>query len=282
MLMSSRQPLIRSLVWATDIDVLDPGHELTRREDHWVVRSPSNPAFWWGNLLLFDDPPRPGDGERWELLFADAFAADPQVSHRTFAWDTTDGSLGAAAQELLAHGFELERQTGLVASAATLRSHPRESRGVSVRALAAHPGGDERLWSAVLELQRADSPDGVDADAHLEFLRRRQAGVRALLAAGRGGWFVALDGERVVGTLGLLVHGGRARYQAVQTAVHARGRGVASRLVVEAARMIAQAHEVEHFVIAADPDHHALGIYESLGFSALERVCGAVRAPGAA
>jgi len=64
--MSPHRAAITSLVWATDIDVLAPDHRLERRADHWVVSSPSNPTFWWGNFLLFDDAPGPGDGERWK------------------------------------------------------------------------------------------------------------------------------------------------------------------------------------------------------------------------
>jgi hypothetical protein len=56
-------PVQRSLVFATDIDVLAIDHTVRRREDYLVVRSPSNPAFWYGNFLLFDGPPTAGDGE---------------------------------------------------------------------------------------------------------------------------------------------------------------------------------------------------------------------------
>src|SRR5262245_44505048 len=67
-------PVPRSLVWATDLDVLPLDHVVERRDDHLVVRSPGNPSHFWGNLLLFDQPPAPGDGERWEALFAAEFA----------------------------------------------------------------------------------------------------------------------------------------------------------------------------------------------------------------
>ncbi len=67
---------IKSLVWATDVDVLGPDHTVARRDGYWAVHSPSNPTYWWGNLLLFDDAPGPGDGERWARLFAAEFARD--------------------------------------------------------------------------------------------------------------------------------------------------------------------------------------------------------------
>ena len=44
--------------------------------------------------------------------------------------------------------------------------------------------------------------------------------------------------------------------------------------MVEAARRSAEDHGAERFVIAADADYHALGLYESLGFERREHVFG--------
>ena len=43
--------------------------------------------------------------------------------------------------------------------------------------------------------------------------------------------------------------------------------------------MPASHHQIDHFVIAADPDYHAIGIYESVGFKPRERVVGAMLKP---
>jgi ribosomal protein S18 acetylase RimI-like enzyme len=74
----------------------------------------------------------------------------------------------------------------------------------------------------------------------------------------------------------MVVTGPRGRFQTVDTAVAHRRRGICTRLVVEAAQRTAAAYAVEHFVICADPEYHALGLYESLGFFAVERVTGAL------
>jgi GNAT superfamily N-acetyltransferase len=71
----------------------------------------------------------------------------------------------------------------------------------------------------------------------------------------------------------------RARYQAVDTAADHRRQGVCSRLLVDAARTIAERHGCRRFVIGADPHYHALGLYESLGFRPVERVAGAYLQP---
>src|SRR3954469_17869051 len=142
----------RSLVWATHIDVLGVDRVVERRDDHLVIRSPSNPAFYWGNVLLFDEPPQPGDVARWERLFVEAFADEPRVRHVALAWDGPNASAGAA-EEFVPRGYHVDSSIGLVAAPADLQPHPRANRDVAVRAL--DPHGDEELWTQVAELQMA-------------------------------------------------------------------------------------------------------------------------------
>lgn len=141
-----------------------------------------------------------------------------------------------------------------------------------MRALRPGPGEDEPLWDQVLELQLAGSEEPGSPAALRQFNMARQHDLRRLFAAGRGAWYVALDGDRVVGSCGLVVTGARARYQTVDTAESHRRRGICSRLLVDAAGHTAEHHPVEQFVIAADPDYHAIGIYEALGFRRFEVV----------
>jgi len=271
----------RSLVWATDIDVLPVDRVVERHDGYLVVRSPSNPAHFWGNLLLFDEPPAPGDAPRWEACFAQAFGSDPRVRHRTFAWDRTDGAAGAAREEFGARGYVVEESVGLVASPAAIRPHPRENRDVVVRALDPAAGADDALWTAVRELQVEGREEGHDEHGHREFSRVRMEDRRVLFRSGRGAWYVALDPARdeVVGSCGVIVTEGRGRFQAVETAEAHRRRGVASRLVAEAGRHAGENHGAEQLVIVAESGYHALGLYESLGFERRERACGVCRWP---
>ena len=272
-------PEVRSLAWATDIDVLPIDRVVQRRDGYWVVRSPSNPAHWFGNFLLFDEAPGSGDRGVWEDLFDGEFKAYEGVRHRVFLWDDITGAQGAAADEFIAHGYMSERTVALTARPGDLLTHPRENREVMVRALRPEPGADDELWSQVAEIQVAARNPEIRADAHRTFVEARLRDVRELFSAGRGSWFVALDGSErggspaeVVGSCGLVVTGPRGRYQAVDTVSSHRRRGICSRLVIEAARRTAEEHQVEHLVICADPEYYAIGIYESLGFSRAETV----------
>ncbi len=275
---ASETPAIRSLVYATDVDVLAADKAVIRRDGYWRIASPSDPTFWWGNFLLFDDAPVQGDRSRWEALFEREFSDYPGIAHKVFAWDRPDGARGAAEQEF-PPPYAVEESVGLIAPAGGVKPHPRANAAAEVVALDPTPGADSELWEAVFEVQMAgileeDYARELDDRYLYDYRRQRNENVRRLLCAGGGGWYVALlDGE-VAGSLGIIVTAGRARYQQVDTARRFRGRGIASRLVAEAARLAAQEQQIDNYVIVADPDYHAIGIYESLGFVRAERVCG--------
>jgi GNAT superfamily N-acetyltransferase len=263
---------IASLVWATDIDVLPTNRQVQRRDAYWVVKSPSSPGHYWGNWLIFDRPPEAGDRERWLAAFAAEF---PDLGHCTLAWDVTDGALGAASEEF--PDFELERMVGLIAQPAALRAHPRANRDVRVRALKSF---DDEAWEQVLDIWLAGNAERDDphpVEAYRSFAQSRLQELRTLIGVGRGDWFVAVEDGRVVASLGVVVTDGRARYQSVDTRSSHRRRGIASRLVFEAAQRTAAKFAVQSMVIAADPGYHALGIYESLGFERREQVTGVCR-----
>jgi ribosomal protein S18 acetylase RimI-like enzyme len=266
----------RSLVWATSLDVLPVDCRVVRGIDYLAVRSPSNPTHYWGNYLLFDQPPRTGERGRWEALFDSEFAVEPEVRHRTFAWDRTDGAVGAAREEFVGHGYDLDESIGLVATPERLRQHRRANRAVTVRSLNPAVDADEHLWTAVVELQVQNRDPAHDEDDHRTFTKARLTDLRDHFRAGHGGWYVAIDpaSDEVAASCGVVVKEGRGRFQVVETARAYRRRGICSRLVVEAAQRSAAQHGAERFVIVADASYHAVGLYESLGFQREEQVTG--------
>jgi ribosomal protein S18 acetylase RimI-like enzyme len=269
----------RSVIWETNLEVLPRDRVIERRDGLLVVRSPSNPLHWWGNLILFDRVPQQMDGRRWEERFAAEFAIEPRVRHRSFAWDVPNGELGNAEEEFVARGYELDETVGLTARAAELRAHRRENREVAVRELHPGAGRDEQLWSQVIDLQLSTYEDPLAGEAQRDYCRTRQGHLRELFRAGRGGWYVALapGDEEVLGSLGIVVTTGRGRFQAVDTAPAHQRQGICSRLLVEAVQINCERYGASSFVIGADPGYHAMGLYESLGFRAVERTAGVCR-----
>ena len=226
-----------ALAWATHLDVLPAPPVVERRDGYTVVRSPSNPTHYFGNLLLFDDAPRAGDGGRWEELFAAEFGRDPRIRHCTLAWDRIDGDAGSAARRVPRPRLRPRRQL-------RARRRPRSSCGrihartARSRSVTLDPHGDEGLWEGVLELQTANREDRFAEETLSRLLAapaRRPAGALPRRAAAPGTRPSTRHG-RGRRELRRRRHGGRGRFQAVDTALAHRRRGIASRLVVEAGR----------------------------------------------
>ncbi|MCW2972533.1 MAG: GCN5-related N-acetyltransferase [Thermoleophilia bacterium] len=262
---------LRSLNIATSIDVLPTGVIVEDRGPYVVVRSPSNHTHFWGNFLVYRQPPRLGDRVRWEADFTREIAPG---GHLAFTWDDISGATGEARAEFVVAGYELEEEVALVATPQAHRAHARASDDVFIRSLdPTAEGPDEAAWAAVVELQVATREPGHTEAAHRAFVMARQADHRRRFRAGDGAWFVAetAAGE-LAATCGVYVTNGRGRYQAVDTAEPFRRRGIASRLVHDAGAVAIERMGAEQLVIVADANYHALPLYESLGFVARERL----------
>ena len=264
---------IRSLNFATSIDVLPTGAIVEDRGPYVVVRSPSNPTHYWGNFLLYREPPVVGDRERWEHDFAREVKTG---RHLAFGWDITTGELGAARDEFLEAGYELGREATLVATPDGLRAHARASHDVRIRQLDPTPGVDEDGWAAAYAVQLANRDEGHAEADYAAFLEARTSDRRKRFCAGQGAWFIAEDAASgvAVASCGVIVTDGRARFQSVDVVEAARRRGVASRLVYEAGRAAVEQFGARQLVIVADVDYHALALYESLGFVPCEQSVG--------
>ncbi|MCW2949655.1 MAG: putative acetyltransferase [Thermoleophilia bacterium] len=263
---------IRSLTYATEIDVLPTGAVVEDRGPYVVVRSPSNPTHFWGNFLLYRQPPAAGDRERWERDFTREIGASQHVA---IGWDTVAGEQGVADSEFVAAGYRIETGVALVATPHELRAHARASRDAQIRMLDPAPGADEARWAGAVEVQVAGRGPGHSETDYRAFVAARMADRRARFQAGDGAWFVAetSDGQ-IVASCGIIVTAGRARYQSVDTLEPFRNRGIASRLVHDAGAHAIREHGAQRLVIVADAGYHALPLYQSLGFVAREQTVG--------
>lgn len=262
----------RSLGYFTDLRILQGfGATITERAAYWVIETPTNPGYYWGNFLLFRAAPGRGDYERWMELFAREFAHAPAVHHRTFAWEAPEG---AAGEDTPFIGAGFERQEGIVLVTGEPVPPPRPCPDLEVR-----PLRTETEWEAALRNQVACRSAGFAEDDYLIFKRRQMADYRALAEAGAGAWFGAFLGDRLVGELGVFVFDGVGRFQSVGTDPAHRRRGVCGTLVYQAAHHAQEHLGAERLVIVADPDDQAARVYQSVGFAPLEPLFGVCRRP---
>ena len=268
---------VRSLALITELALAASRGRIVDRGDYLVVSTPTDPGYYYGNLLVLPAAPQVGEVAFWTRRFADELgrASDAgAIRHVTFAWDGTAGDTGAA-DELRAAGFVTEvsqvmTATELVAPAPTL---PR----MELRALTA----DELLATHAIAWGLADRHD----DIYRTFLRRRVEWQRDLVARGAAQFWGAIDpdglhpplvaGGQLVASVGLVPVGARARYQDVQVVATHRGHGIAGALLAAAARAAA----VESVVIVAEPASRASRVYERIGFRTAELTASACKHP---
>jgi RimJ/RimL family protein N-acetyltransferase len=258
-----------SLGWRTDLAFARFDGQVSDRGNHLRVLTPSNPTYRWGNFVLFQHAPGPGDFERWMALFDEEIATpQPASRHRAFGVDVPERV--ALPPEFAAAGFTLSEATVLTLAPERLLA-PRKAAATDVR-------------FRVLELPR-DGAAVVDKQVRVDAGRHEPAGYRvfaerqmeryaAMQRAGLGHWFglvAQVDGGAVlVASCGLFRDPARdeglGRFQHVSTHPAWRRRGLCTALIHATCRHGFEAMDLRTLAMVADPGDVAIGIYESVGF----------------
>jgi GNAT superfamily N-acetyltransferase len=258
--------IIKSLGYRTDLffprfegEVIDRGH-------YTVIRTPSNPTYYWGNYLLFDAPPVAGDLERWQAIFAKEIGTPPIANHYAFGWDDTMGTTGDVSAFVEA-GFEVDES--VVLTARSVRRPDKFNDDIEIRTLSA-----DWEWDAVLATRMACRDLQHEEQSWHIFALGRLNSLRSMADTGHGKWFGAFLGDTLVGDLGLMVFDHVGRFQTVETHPDYRRQGVCRTLVHTAAQYGLATMGAEMLVMVADANYHAARIYESVGFVPTERQVG--------
>ncbi len=252
---------IQSLGYRTDLFFSRLSGEVSDRGDYLSIRTPSNPTFWWGNYLLFKRAPVAGDASNW----LEAFHAEHKTAqHIAIGYDSPEpGDTSEFTLPPEQGGAGLTVETSAVMTATALHEPPRPNREA---ALELRPLRSDVDWAARLELSRAVHTWGG------EFMERSNLERRRQVEAGHGQWFGAfLDGQ-LVSSLGIFSVGdGLGRFQSVETHPAFERRGLGGTLVHFAGMQALDGLGVNKLVMVADPEYHAIRVYESVGFQTQER-----------
>lgn len=239
------------------------------RGEYLVIRTPSNPNFYWGNYLLFSAPPAKGDLESWQALFHQEISARQVTHHMVFGWDAPAGEMGEV-QPFLDAGFSLVES--VVLTAQQVSAPKKYNHEVVVRPLV-----EDWEWEQALQNQVDSRSPEHDAGAYLAFKKAKMARYQEMQRAGMGEWFGAFLGHQLVADLGLFCIDGIGRFQSVETAPEFRRQGICGTLVHQAACYGLDRMGAKKLVMIADEHYHAARIYESVGFRAEERQVGLER-----
>jgi GNAT superfamily N-acetyltransferase len=236
---------------ATDLAVLElEGSTITDHGDHLVIRTESNPTYYWGNFLLLERAPATSEIPSWMERFEAAF---PKAAHRAFAILEVAADHSGWEQ----HGCTVELDTALAAERMVAPPHP--AMDAEIR-----PISTDDDWEQSALLLASDDDSG-DPEARLAFERLRTQAEREQADAGRGRWIGAFVDGRLVSRAGIVVLGARARYRVVVTHPDYRRRGLAGAVVHASGDWALAQPGVEQVVIVADTTGPAINLYRSLG-----------------
>jgi GNAT superfamily N-acetyltransferase len=256
---------LRSLGVRTEIMFAE---EVIERDSYLVARTPSNPTFFWGNLLVFPEPPRAEDlapHGSWMLAFEREL---PSCNHRSFVWDRVDAEgLDRAEWERL----------GLLVDE-TILFEARASSPPLPPLAAVRPIRSE--WPDVFALlDRCFTPAGDRGEGYREFLRILVARYKKLVAEGLGQWFGLFRDGELRATCGVFQRDTLARFQLVAVDAEHRRQGLGAALVAEVARFARAEWPEASVLIGASPGGDAERIYRRLGFEPIEHIVGLIRKP---
>jgi len=257
---------VRSLGYQTDLMFAAYDGEIIDRGNYLVIRTPTNPSFYWGNYLLFDHPPMEGDEQRWQELFAREIGTPPLVNHQTFGWDTTDNEQGVIGP-FLENGYHMEQSVVLTSRQLISPSNP--AQGVMVRPLEL-----DSDWAQSVENQVECREPGYAEAGYRLFRQRQMDRYRAMAQAGLGAWFGAFIESRLVADLGIFHTSQLGRYQSVQTHPKYRRQGIARRLVSQSGLYALDHFGIKTLVIVAEAGSQAERLYQAAGFEIVEHQIG--------
>ena len=101
---------IKSLGYQTHLMVDGFDSEIVDHGSYLSIVTSATPSYYWGNFLLFPDPPKVSDLIDWQRIFEKEIGYRPDIEHQAFGWDSPVGELGQvdAFQEA---GFGLGEST---------------------------------------------------------------------------------------------------------------------------------------------------------------------------
>ena len=257
---------IRNLCYRTDaIFHLRDGF-VEEFADHYAIRTPSNPTFWFGNFILFKQAPTKGDFSRWLEIHRQTFSTT--LNHITLGWDEDHPGV---TDEFLDAGFEVH--DGISLSMAAYESGARINPALVVRKLRS-----DSEWKQMVDLQieidREDFDQGNDGGV---FRTTQMKSLRTMAEEGHGDWWGAFhrDSEELVGGMGLYFDADRTigRFQYVTTRSSYRRQRVCTTLLDHVVRHAFERVQPEQLVIStgADDNNPAIQVYQNFGFSPADR-----------
>jgi ribosomal protein S18 acetylase RimI-like enzyme len=253
--------------WRSHVLACRFGGEIVERDDCVVVRSPTNPTYYWGNCLILPSAPRDRDLAHWLRRFDEEIVRrQPESKHLAFGINA--GALDHPLPSWRAAGideFDDMAVLTLVPGGTAPNAAEPDVPGLVLRALDL-----PRELDLAIEAQTAARDASFEEAGYRVFRASAMRRIAAMQAAGSAQWFGALVGDELAADCGLVHDGAMGRFQYVETQAAWRRRGLCRALVHHVCRHAFETLGLKRLVMCADPHDVAIGIYRSVGFVQVE------------
>jgi ribosomal protein S18 acetylase RimI-like enzyme len=203
--------------------------EVLDRGEYTVIKTPTNPGYHWGNYIIFSQPPKKGDLEKWQAIYRSEFTYYDSIKHMTFTWNQ-NANIQPDFEPFLKAGFKLD--LAKVLTAQVVSPPPKFNQTIEVRGV---QSDDE--WEQAIQLQIACRQPCFEKAGYETFKRRQFKNYQAMFKAGLGNWFGAFLDKKMVGDLGIFHQDRIGRFQNVGTHPEYRRQGICGTLVYQAAQI---------------------------------------------
>lgn len=253
---------IKSLGLNSELFFYNQNSIVEHKENYIKISTPSNPLYFWGNLLIYSHPPTEIVFDQWIADFKKEFGNNDQIKHMTFTWDPFGEK--PAISKFLDKGFHLEETIVLGTDKLTIQ-YPNSN--YIYREITS-----DSDWKQVIDLQIdvGIETENYRPDIYREFVEKRFNDYKLLVSRGNGKWFGAFLGNRLVADLGLFGENNFKRFQSIETHKDFRRQGITQNLILHASKAL----PTENFIIHATQNGPAIDLYMRMGFEIKEVISG--------
>lgn len=249
---------LKSVGLNSDLYIISNTSNVIDRIDYLKIETPGNPEFFWGNFLIFPNPPQKDDYDNWIKVFKQEFGHNKNIKHIAFTWDIFGGKpeLG----QFINAGFILE-ETVLMSANELKIIKPNSN--IEYR-LISSPNDWEQLVELQIETGLLEL--NYNPKIYREFIQRRFSDYKIMVDKNLGSWFGAFLNGKLVSDLGLFGNSKNMRFQSIETKLEHRNQGIAQNLMLFAANSL----KSENYILQADSKGRAIDLYMKMGFEIKE------------
>lgn len=228
---------------------------IEKKDLYTVIRTPSNPTYYWGNLLHFEEAPNRKSFEIWMEYTKKEFGKD--CGHVSFSWNE---EAKGHVDPFLEAGFEWDETI-------VLRLHEPKLGFEANKEIKVRPIVTNEEWRAVVDLQIFMSDQEKTAE-FIEFKEKAFETMRSIQERGYGSWWGAFLENRLVGDMGLFFdfENRIGRFQSVETHPNFQNQAICKTILKTVINDAINNKGIRDLVIVTETNNHARHVYRSCGF----------------